>query len=294
MNDSARNAASYGAAGHLNGSAGMRIPTTPSRQAFQRGMDPRAALRAIQVEGHLVETRHRLRRELGAERHDQRVVAEVSGCGDDRPVVEVERLCFRVTELDAFPLQSVQRPRNWLGRRAPTICHNSDGWYTCSAARSTSTTRWSAGRRRRSSRAATTPPAPPPRTTVRPGGHHRPPGGALPAAGHSYICRIALAKPASSNSFSEKITLPSGPTRTLHGTQPLVSARNSRPVAVGDHWEFEPELLLPGSTGLLRLECADVDDLEPVAREPLMQSDDGRTLLPTALSGRLPEDEEQA
>jgi hypothetical protein len=44
-----------------------------------------------------------------------------------------------------------------------------------------------------------------------------------------YICRIAAEKPASSNSFSEKTTLPSGPIRTLQGTQPLVKARNSVP-----------------------------------------------------------------
>ena len=87
-------------------------------------------------------------------------------------------------------------------------------------------------------------------------------------------------------------TLPSGPTRTLHGTQPLVKRAEQRPVAVGDHRELEPVLLLPGATGLLGLDRADVDDLEPVAREPLMESDDGRTLLPTALSGRLPEDQQ--
>ena len=51
----------------------------------------------------------------------------------------------------------------------------------------------------------------------------------LAAAGRSYICWIAIAKPDSSNSFSEKTTLPSGPTRTLHGTQPFVKARNNVP-----------------------------------------------------------------
>ena len=48
-------------------------------------------------------------------------------------------------------------------------------------------------------------------------------------AGRSTICWIAFEKPDSSNSFSEKTTLPSGPTRTLQGTQPFVSARNSVP-----------------------------------------------------------------
>ncbi len=54
---------------------------------------------------------------------------------------------------------------------------------------------------------------------------------AVAAAGRSYICRIAIEKPDSSNSFSEKTTVPSGPMSTLHGTQPLVSARNSVPSA---------------------------------------------------------------
>jgi hypothetical protein len=47
--------------------------------------------------------------------------------------------------------------------------------------------------------------------------------------GRAYICSIAAEKPDSSNSFSEKTTLPSGPTRTLQGTQPFVKARNSAP-----------------------------------------------------------------
>ena len=38
----------------------------------------------------------------------------------------------------------------------------------------------------------------------------------------SYIRSIALEKPASSNSFSENTTVPSGAISTLHGTQPLV------------------------------------------------------------------------
>ena len=49
------------------------------------------------------------------------------------------------------------------------------------------------------------------------------------AAGRAYICWIATEKPDSSNSFSENTTFPSGPTSTLHGTQPFVSARNSVP-----------------------------------------------------------------
>ena len=76
---------------------------------------------------------------------------------------------------------------------------------------------------------------------------------------------------------------------------PAVRERTEQlPLAVRDHRELEPELLLPGATGLLGLDRADVDDLEPVAREPLMESDDGRTLLPTALSGRFPEDQQHA
>ena len=53
---------------------------------------------------------------------------------------------------------------------------------------------------------------------------------------------------------------------------------------------------LTGPDGLIfvGLERADVHDLKPVSGEPLMQPDDGRTLLPTALSGRLPEDQEHA
>ena len=74
---------------------------------------------------------------------------------------------------------------------------------------------------------------------------------------------------------------------------PAVRERTEqRPVTVGDHRERETVLLLPGGAGLLGLDRADVDDLEPVFREPLMEPDDGRTLLPTALSGRLPEDQQ--
>lgn len=49
------------------------------------------------------------------------------------------------------------------------------------------------------------------------------------SSGRSYIRPIAVAKADSSNSFSEKTTVPSGPTRTLHGTHPFVRARNSAP-----------------------------------------------------------------
>jgi hypothetical protein len=74
---------------------------------------------------------------------------------------------------------------------------------------------------------------------------------------------------------------------------PAVRQRTEElPLAIGDHGELEVELLLPGATGLLGLERPEIDDLEPFAREPLMESHDGRTLLPTALSGRLPEDQE--
>ena len=69
---------------------------------------------------------------------------------------------------------------------------------------------------------------------------------------------------------------------------PAVRQRTEQlPLAVRDHGELEVELLLPGATGLVGLDRADVDDLEPVAREPLMEPDDGRTLLPTALSGSI-------
>jgi hypothetical protein len=89
------------------------------------------------------------------------------------------------------------------------------------------------GTRRRSSRAATSPPVPPPRMTVRPADATARRAVGLVSAGCSNIRWIAPEKPASSNSFSENITLPSGPIRTLHGTQPLVKAWNSAPSGSG-------------------------------------------------------------
>jgi hypothetical protein len=49
-----------------------------------------------------------------------------------------------------------------------------------------------------------------------------------------------VANPDSSNSFSEKMTVLSGPTSTLHGTQPFVSARNSPPSPSGTTGNSSP------------------------------------------------------
>jgi len=65
-------------------------------------------------------------------------------------------------------------------------------------------------------------------------------------------------------------------------------------VAVGDHGKLELVLLLPGPARVLGFEGADVDDFEAVAGEVLVEVSNGRRLLPTALSGRFPEDEKQS
>ena len=51
---------------------------------------------------------------------------------------------------------------------------------------------------------------------------------------------MAAENPAWSNSFSEKTTFPSGPIRTLQGTQPLVKARNSVPSGSGTTGNSSP------------------------------------------------------
>lgn len=65
-----------------------------------------------------------------------------------------------------------------------------------------------------------------------------------------------------------------------------------RAVTVGDHGKLEAVLLLPGTASDFALERTDIDDLEPLLGEALVKSENSRRLLPTALSGRLPEDQE--
>ena len=112
------------------------------------------------------------------------------------------------------------------------------------------------------------------------------------AAGRSYICWIAPSEPGLIELVLGEDDFPIWPNEDAP-RDPAVRQRTEQlPLAVRDHGELEVELLLPGATGFVGLDRADVDDLEPVAREPLMEPDDGRTLLPTALSGRFPKDEQ--
>jgi hypothetical protein len=62
-------------------------PDDALTEVLKRSVDSRAPLRGVEVEGHLVETRHCFGCEQGSERHDQRVVAELAGCRDDNSVV---------------------------------------------------------------------------------------------------------------------------------------------------------------------------------------------------------------
>jgi len=57
--------------------------------------------------------------------------------------------------------------------------------------------------------------------------------------------------------------------------------------------EVELVLLFPCNAGVFRFEGADTNNLEAVWLEALKDPSDGRSLLPTTLSQRFPEDDEQ-
>ena len=257
-------------------------------------MDIAAALGAKRVESHLVEARHRLGRELGSERHDQRVVLEVSSCGHDLSVVEVEHLGFRVAELNALPAQPCERPGELARAALADHLPQQRGLVHvlgCAIDQHDTVVCW--------------------KTTTEFTRGHQPAGAASEydraagrpngSASSRFRCGRALVHLLDGRGEPRLVEFVLGEDHLAVGTDehaprnPAVRQRTEQlPVAVGDHGELEPELLLPGAAGLLGLDRADVDDLEPVAREPLMESHDGRTLLPTALSGRFPEDQEDA
>ena len=65
------------------------------------------------------------------------------------------------------------------------------------------------------------------------------------------------------------------------------------PTTVGDHWEGKPGNLPPRLAGVLTFKRPDIDDFKSCASEPLMENPTtAGTLLPTALSGRFPEDQQ--
>ena len=68
-----------GGGGTLEGHRRDQDPHDALGEVLKRGVDPVATLRGVEVVGHLVEAAHRLGRELGTERDDERVVVEVSG-----------------------------------------------------------------------------------------------------------------------------------------------------------------------------------------------------------------------
>jgi hypothetical protein len=83
-------------------------------EVFERGMDPRATVRCVEVVCHLLEAGHRLGCELRAEGDQERVVGEIAPGGPHDLVAEVELLDFCLMELDALSLKTVQGPAELL------------------------------------------------------------------------------------------------------------------------------------------------------------------------------------
>jgi len=191
-------------------------------------------------------------------------------------------------------LRSRSRGRlNWLNRRSPTICHSSDG---CRRDPRRGRRARPGGRLGGGVGAHAPLRARPCRRPARRCGRStRRFGGPSPSSGSGSGARTS-ARPRPRSPPRRTRSPRRRPCRRADEHAPGHPAVRERPeqraVAVGDHGEGEAVLLLPGAAGLLGLDRPDVDDLQPVACKPLVEPDDGRTLLPTALSGRLPEDEQ--
>ena len=73
-------------------------------------MNPPAALRRVEVEGHLVEAADRLGREPGSQRDDERVVVESPAAVTTTLLSRSSASTSVLQELDPLPLQPVERP----------------------------------------------------------------------------------------------------------------------------------------------------------------------------------------
>jgi hypothetical protein len=110
MNDSVKNAASYVGGGTLVRHRRDQDADRSAAEILERGVDLRAALRVVEVEGHLLEAVDRLWHELGSQRDNKGVVVQISRPGAYCLALDVDLLDLVIPELDPFPLQAVQGP----------------------------------------------------------------------------------------------------------------------------------------------------------------------------------------